>query len=456
MADVIPHASTAPTVTTAVRRGVQACAPALLVGVLTVLAAEWTWWLHPGGLLLGAAPPAAGVLLGALLLLAPGRWPAPIVVSAAAVGLVAARHDAVAEVVVGRAVSVAAAAVAAAVLLRWYEGGAFRLDRVRELGTLVVAAAVGAVLGAALDTLAWTIAVDLDGAAMWRAAWPTAVSLTIGMVLVAVAILTAFVGVSPARRRGGPLEALVLAVAVVAVSIFADRAVGRSARVLGRAPPRVGCAPLRDARRGVVGARDGGGGRLGRGPRRGSVRHDARYPRRVDPAAGVRGGDRLRDARSRASPSTSATPPKRRAPRPPSASGAPSTTPPSRWPSPLSTAGSSRPTAPCARSWSRPTTAWWACSCAPSVPTTAASTTSRDTPRPARPAWSPRAATRCGSRSASHHSAASTGATSCRWSCSATSPSASSSSSSCSTPRRWSRSAGSRAASPTTSTTCWR
>ena len=169
----------------------------------------------------GAASPAAGVLLGALLLLAPRRWPAPVAAAALAVGLVAVRHDAMAEIAVGRAVATVAAAVATALLLRWYAGGAFRLQRLRELGALFAAAAVGGVLGAALDTLARTVALDLDTAAIWRGAWTSAVSLALGMVLVAAAILSAFVGVAPARRRGGPFEAVALAAAVVAVSVLA-------------------------------------------------------------------------------------------------------------------------------------------------------------------------------------------------------------------------------------------
>ncbi len=221
MADVIPHASTATSATTAVRHGVRACAPAVLVGLVCIVAAEWTWWLHPRGLLEGAASPAAGVLLGTLLLLVPRRWPAPLATAALAVGLVAARHDAPAEIAVGRAVATVAAAVATALLLRWYAGGAFRLQRVRELGALFAAAAVGGVLGAALETLALAVALDLDTAAMWRSAWPTAFSFAIGMVLVAAAILSAFVGVAPARRRGGPFEAVALAAAVVAVSVLA-------------------------------------------------------------------------------------------------------------------------------------------------------------------------------------------------------------------------------------------
>ena len=140
MVDVIQHASAGPIASSTSRRVLRTVAPAVLVGLFTVLAAEWTWWLHPHGWLTGAASPGAGVLLGALLLLAPRRWPGPLLASALAVGLVAARHDAGVSLSAGRAIATVAAAVATALLLRWYAGGSFRLLRVRELAALLAAA----------------------------------------------------------------------------------------------------------------------------------------------------------------------------------------------------------------------------------------------------------------------------------------------------------------------------
>ena len=221
MADVMPHASTATLASSALQRGLRVCGPALVVAVVTALAAEWTWWLHPAGVLHGAAAPAAGVALAALLLLPPRRWPGPLVGSALAVGLVAARHHAGIELSVGRALATVAAATAAALLLHAYAGGTFRLERVRELCALCVAAGVGAALGAALDTLARAVTHDFDAGELWRIAWPTTVAFGIGMVLVVAAILTAVVPAPPAPRRGGRLEAAALAVAVVVVSVLA-------------------------------------------------------------------------------------------------------------------------------------------------------------------------------------------------------------------------------------------
>ena len=154
MGDVMSNASAATDPPSAAVRGLRAYGPSVLVAVLSAAAAEWMWWLHPRGVLEGAAAPAAGVLLGVLLLLVPRRWPGPVAAAALAVGLVAARHHAGAELVVGRALATVAAALAAAVLLRWYAAGAFRLQRVRELCALVGAAAVGGALGAAVETVA--------------------------------------------------------------------------------------------------------------------------------------------------------------------------------------------------------------------------------------------------------------------------------------------------------------
>src|SRR5205085_4123034 len=171
LADVISHASTGGPSPSATARALRAGAPALLVGIVCALAAEWTWWLHPHGVLQGAASPAAGFVLGALVLLPPRRWPAPAAVAALAVGLVAARHHAGVDIAVGRAVATVVAALAAALLLRGYAAGTFRLQHVRELCALFAASAVGGALGAAIETLARGFAHERGVAALWRDAW---------------------------------------------------------------------------------------------------------------------------------------------------------------------------------------------------------------------------------------------------------------------------------------------
>ncbi len=221
MADVMSNASAATDPPSAAARGLRAYGPSILVAVLAAAAAEWTWWLHPHGVLEGAAAPAAGVLLGVLLLLVPRRWPGPVAAAALAVGVVAARHHAGAELVVGRALATVAAALAAAVLLRWYAAGAFRLQRVRELCALVAAAAVGGALGAAVDTVARAVGNTSSVEVLWRDAWPSAVAIAIGMVVVSAAMLTATAPAPRPRIRGNALEGVALGIAVVAVSVFA-------------------------------------------------------------------------------------------------------------------------------------------------------------------------------------------------------------------------------------------
>ena len=221
MVDAISHASTHTNRVSAWRRTQHAVAPALLAGVATIVVAEWAWWLHRGGVLEGAVPAAAGVLLAALLLLAPARWPAPIVVAAVAVGAVAARHHAPLELSLGRAAGTVTAAVCTALLLRWYAGGAFALTSVRELGTLLVAAILGGVAAAMIQTGALAIADHGDAAALGRIAWAAAVGITLGLVLVAsVALTTARRDPFPWRpRRRGEALALVAAVVVAIVAL---------------------------------------------------------------------------------------------------------------------------------------------------------------------------------------------------------------------------------------------
>ena len=105
--------------------------PSVLVAVLRVAAAEWTWWLHPGGVL-EAAVAAGGRrrCSASLLLLAPRRWPAP-----GRRGRARGRHRRGARTTPRPSSSSAARwrpsppRLATALLLRWYAAGAFRLAR---------------------------------------------------------------------------------------------------------------------------------------------------------------------------------------------------------------------------------------------------------------------------------------------------------------------------------------
>jgi PAS domain S-box-containing protein len=217
--DVIPHATS----TVRARRVVLATAPALAVAAVVFGVAWWGWWLHPGGVATPAVAASAGVVLAVLLLLPVRAWAAPLIAAGIAVGAAAAAHDASPELVVGTALAVVAAAFAAAVLLRWYASGPFHLTRVRELGTLAAAAAVGGVLGAALRTIAIAIDQQRTAGDLWRIAWPAAIAMSVGLVLVPTAVLT-LVTRAPASRIGGrELEAVLLVLAVAGVAIAITR-----------------------------------------------------------------------------------------------------------------------------------------------------------------------------------------------------------------------------------------
>jgi two-component system cell cycle sensor histidine kinase/response regulator CckA len=250
LADVISHATTDTTTAVSARRALAACAPTAVVTAATAAAVQWVHWLHPGTTMAVAAAPAVGILLAALLLLAPTHWPGPLVGGGLAVAFVTAAHNLGPELSIGRALATIAAAIATAVLLRWYAGGRFHLARVQELLALVVAAALGAALGAGIDTLAWAATRDFSSSDLWRAAWQCALADGLGMVLIAAAVLTCALATGSTRHRGSRVEAAALAVAVVVVSAFAlgrwDDPLAYSAVVL------LGWGALRFGPRGVA------------------------------------------------------------------------------------------------------------------------------------------------------------------------------------------------------------
>jgi PAS domain S-box-containing protein len=158
-------------------------------------------------------------VLAVLLLLRPRSWAPPCLAGALAVGLVAALHDAPVEIVLGSALAVAVAALLPAALLGWYAGGPLHLTRVRELCTLTVAAAVGGIVGAAVQALGVAVAHDLDADGLWRATWPGAIALFLGLVLVPTAVLTLVHPAPAGRLAGRGPEAFVLLLAVGGVAV---------------------------------------------------------------------------------------------------------------------------------------------------------------------------------------------------------------------------------------------
>jgi len=191
--------------------------PTAVALVAAVAAAEWVAWLHAGPGAVVALTPAAGIAFAAALLLPWRRTVAPLAAVAVAVVGVASRHHVDVGVALALGVAAVLAAVTGALLLRFYADGDFRVEGVRDLFALVVAALAGAVLAALVVTGA--LAVWGTDAPWWRVLYRTTLADTLAMVLVACATVA---HLRPrGRRRGGPSEAVVLAVAIAATSVLA-------------------------------------------------------------------------------------------------------------------------------------------------------------------------------------------------------------------------------------------
>jgi PAS domain S-box-containing protein len=219
LVDVIPHAiDHEPPL-----RATRIVLPTLVVAAIAFGVAWWGWWLHPHGIVTPALAAAGGVVLVVLLLLPPRAWAAPVIAGALAIVGAGALHDVAIELVVGHAAAITVAALTTALLLRWYASGAFHLTRVRELCTLVAAAAVGAMLGAGVQTVAFAVARAPDTADLWRFAWPVTIAMVGGMVLVTTAVLTLLTRAPASYLRGRDLEALLLLAAVAGVAVALAR-----------------------------------------------------------------------------------------------------------------------------------------------------------------------------------------------------------------------------------------
>jgi PAS domain S-box-containing protein len=97
---------------------------------------------------------------------------------------------------------------------------------VRELCTLVVAAVVGGVVGSVLQTLAVALesARDERVGDLWATAWPAAIAIGSGLVLVPAAIVTLAIPARSWNVRGRGAEAFALIVAVAGVAFAFARA----------------------------------------------------------------------------------------------------------------------------------------------------------------------------------------------------------------------------------------
>ena len=193
--------------------------PTIIAFLAAATAAEWVAWLRAGPGAAVALTPAAGIAFAAALLLPWRRAAAPLVAVTVAVVGVALRHHVDPGVAVALGVAAVLAAATGALLLRFYADGEFRIEGVRDLAALVVAALAGALLAAMVVTGA--LAIWGADAPWWRVLYRTTLADALGMVLVGC---VAVAHLQPrGRRHGGRAEgaALGLAVAVSAVLAIA-------------------------------------------------------------------------------------------------------------------------------------------------------------------------------------------------------------------------------------------
>ena len=202
---------------------------------------------------------------------------------------------------------------------------------------------MGGVLGAALQTLAVAIEREPNAGDLWRIAWPTAIAIGAGMVLVPTALLTLATRAPASYLRGRDIEAglFVLAVAGVAVATtqVEDPLVFAGAVVLLWAALRFGPAAVTWSGIALVATADWSAARLV-GPFADlTTSRDAVVLLQIYAAVVLFGALALAFALQERDIADG-----RRAPPPRNASAARSTIHPWRWPSPPSTVASWRPT----------------------------------------------------------------------------------------------------------------
>ena len=181
-----------------------------LVGVATGLSVAWAHWLD-SNLFVGMVP-IGGITLGALLLMAPRRWPSLLLAMVGAVTAVGLALGSGAADAVAPAVAAGVSALLAAVLVRAWTYGQFALRRAVDLGALVVFAAVGAAAGA-------VAAVAIAGTGSVSASTGVAIACAgAANALGAVVVTTAMLAWTPPtvdEHQGSTREAVLLGAAVV-------------------------------------------------------------------------------------------------------------------------------------------------------------------------------------------------------------------------------------------------
>jgi PAS domain S-box-containing protein len=191
--------------------------PTLVALIAAIAAAEWVAWLHAGPGAAVAVTPAAGVAFATALLLPWKRAIAPVAAVAVAVFGVALRHHVDPGVAFALGIAALVAATVGASLLRFYADGEFRVEGVRDLAALVIAAIAAGLVASLVVTGA--LAVWGATAPWWRVLYRTTLADALGMVLlgcITVARLR-----PRGRRRGGVAEAVALAAAFAAAAVLA-------------------------------------------------------------------------------------------------------------------------------------------------------------------------------------------------------------------------------------------
>jgi two-component system cell cycle sensor histidine kinase/response regulator CckA len=187
-------------------------------GLAGGIATAWAHWLNPSmdvGMM-----PLAGIMLAALLLLEPRRWPLPLLAMAISVTGVGLLYDSDVATAVAPAAAVVIGSLLAASLLRVFAHGRFTLRRTVDVAALTVVGALGAFAGAAAGVaLAGMSPVHGD---YWATTARSGVAGWLGTVVVATVVLS-WSTPRVASHEADPREAAILGVAVVCLGVFAFR-----------------------------------------------------------------------------------------------------------------------------------------------------------------------------------------------------------------------------------------
>jgi integral membrane sensor domain MASE1/anti-sigma regulatory factor (Ser/Thr protein kinase) len=160
--------------------------------------------------------PPTGIALAAVVLWGPRMWPAIAIGAFLANSWTGIPVYAVLGITIGNTLE----ALVGAYLLRRFAGFNPRLERVRDVGALVVAGALSTAISATLGVTSLFVADAITGSefgSVWRTWWLGDLS---GDLVVAPVLLIAATHWPFNRAPGRPLEAVALAAALIAISVL--------------------------------------------------------------------------------------------------------------------------------------------------------------------------------------------------------------------------------------------